>query len=40
MLMGSFPKRNIFPKPPPIGTVQVLSESAFQSAVMSGAEVK
>jgi hypothetical protein len=38
--MGSFPKRNTFPKPPPIGTAQVLPESASQSAMMIGTEVK
>src|SRR5262249_21235755 len=36
-LIGSLPTRNSRPAPPPTGTVQRLSESASQSAVMMGA---
>ena len=36
--MGCFPTRKIFPTPPPKGTVHLLPLSAFQLAVMMGAD--
>jgi hypothetical protein len=40
MFTGSLPKWQILPTPPPTGTVQRLSLSAVQLAVMIGADVR